>query len=403
MATQLWLERFADAETLSETSAFRIVACVDTQLERRVFVVTAGERAARPAARAALDRLFRAHHKPPHPIIAPAIERVDISGVPIVVFDFPARLDLEELSRLAGDHGWRIDHGAADGFSITLRDAIMASGACSDPVDGRGHFLGTFALGNVLFAVDGRHVLVGFGHNVVCHDERGRLSVRQRFFQAPEIAVGYPATAVADIVAMVAMTRTMMAFVNVHEAITRCLVGNNIQDDLELVGHIIWYETRVMRAATAARASYDEMVVVSNRIRELIRTRPDAAAFERAVAGLLLEGRPDLFAPRAKLQVARDGSWFVTNEGDRIEARGEPTAGAPPEGFRGAADRRAQSGLRGGGPAGSRLARGTNGPQLGHQPGLRGHQRAPQGGPGLAHREVAGGLSAEPEAEGRTY
>jgi hypothetical protein len=273
---------------------------------------------------AALDRLFRAHHNPPHPIIAPAIERVEISGVPIVIFDFPARLDLEELSRLAGDHGWRVDHGAADGFSITLRDAIMASGACSDPVDGRGHFLGTLALGNVLFAVDGRHVLVGFGHNVVCHDERGRLSVRQRFFQAPEIAVGYPATAIADIVAMVAMTRTMMAFVNVHEAITRCLAGNNLKDDLELVGHIIWYETRVMRTAASSRASYDEMVAVSNRIRELIRTRPDAAVFERAIARLLIEGRPDLFAPRATLQVARDGSWFAANGDGRVDLAGSP-------------------------------------------------------------------------------
>lgn len=320
--SDLWLGRYVDPVVLSETSAFRILGVFDPRLERRLTVVAAAEqRLAEGPARAdvaglgaALDRLYRAHHAPPHPVIAPAIERAEHEGVPFVVFDFPARLDFDRLLQIGLDAGWKADYDHADGYSTTLRDALLANEARVDPETGAPPRLHVFGHGNVLFAGDGRHVLLGLGHNVVVHDERGRLVVRSRFFQAPEIAVGGAPSLSSDLVGMIEMTRATMAFVNVKESIGRIIVGNSVGQDVELVRLVLWFESRVMRGQPSTRPPVHEIIAASNRIRALIGCVPDPEGFRAYVARMLASERPDLVAGGPALQVARDGSWFALGD-----------------------------------------------------------------------------------------
>jgi len=300
----LWLGRFVQTEVINATSAFRIVACLDVQADVRRTVVAAEPRAERGAAAVALDRLFAAHRDPAHPVIARAIERGDHEDTDYVVFDFPARLDFDHLLRLGLEGGWKAHYGQADGFSTTLRDALLVS-----PTR-----LGIFSHGNVLFAADGSHVLVGLGHNIAVHDERGRIVVRTRFFQAPEIAVGGAPTVCSDLVGMIEMTRATMAFVKVHEAIGRVITGNTLREDLELVRLILWFESRVMRGSPAKRPTVTEIMAVSTRIRALLGSVPDPDGFRVFVKEMLAAERPDLVEGGRTLKVARDATSFVLSD-----------------------------------------------------------------------------------------
>jgi len=171
--------------------------------------------------------------------------------------------------------------------------------------------LGAFAPANVLFAADGRHVLFGFGHNVIVHDSLGRIVVRGRFFQAPEVAVGGLPSIESDLIAMIEMTRSTMAFVSVHEALGRVLVGNTLREDVELARLVLWFETHVMRGVPTRRPSIDEIVAASNRIRTLINSNPDSAGFRTFIASMLATERPDVVADAPTLSIARDGSGFT--------------------------------------------------------------------------------------------
>lgn len=306
-----WLARFVHCETLTDNAAFLVVACIDATTQRRVFVVAADPRGPREASRVALDKLYAAHREPPHAIIAPAIERGDHGDVPFVVFDFPARLDFDRVLQIGLDSGRKAPYQMADGFSTTLRDALLASAERVDPETGHAICLGTFAHANVLFAADGRHVMFGFGFNVVVFDALGRMVVRGRFYQAPEVAVGGVPTASSDIIGMIEMTRPTLAFVNVHEALHRVLVGNTLGEDLELSKLLLWFETRVTRSSPAGRPAIAEIIATSNRIRALMGSVPDPAGFRTFVAAMLAEERPDLVAEAPALEVAADGSFTL--------------------------------------------------------------------------------------------
>lgn len=300
--SNLWLGRFVEPDVINDTSAFRVVGCRDASTGERFTVVAAEPRADRLEAQVrALDRLFEAHHDPAHPVIARAVERGVHESQAWVAFDFPARLDFDQLLLIGLEAGMRASYGEGDGFSLTLRDAILASRAR----------LGVFCHGNVLFAADGRHVVIGFGHNVCVHDEQGRIVVRRRFFQAPEIAVGGEPTASSDFVSMVAMTRGIMPLVRVKDGIARVLAGNSLREDAELVRHMLWFESRVM-ASPSLRPPLDEIFAVSNRIRALVGSVPDPEGFRELIARLLASERPDLAGGGRTLEVARDGSWFAS-------------------------------------------------------------------------------------------
>jgi len=307
--TQPWLERFVDACTISESNAFRVVGALDPALDRRVTVVVAREGVDRARAARALDRFHAAHRDPPHATIARAVARVTHQDGDYVVLDFPARLDLDALVVVAAEADWRVSFEAADGFSATIRDAMLLSGERHDE-DGRPRCLGTLGLGNVLFGSDGGHALIGYGHNVVCYDEHSRLVPRGRFFQAVEVLAGADPTSSSDLVALIRMSRTTLTFISIPEAIARCLRGSRLPEDAELSALLLRFEMSVVQSDPITRAPVPEILAMSQRIRALLGTRGDADAFRASVARLIAARRPDLLGTPRTIRVAHDHAWL---------------------------------------------------------------------------------------------
>lgn len=322
--TPLWLARFVRPAVISQNAAFRIVSATDATDGKLCVVVALEPRSQLELGRKALERLFHAHREPPYPVIVRALELAERDGVPHVVFDFPGRLDLDALLQIGADAGYRSSYAASDGFSISLRDALFASATRWDEERGRPMCLGPIALANVLFAADGSWALIGLGHNVVVHDEQGRVVVRNRFYQAPEIALGATPTRESDFIGLIEMTRSMMSFVKIAPAIGRVILGNSVSEDLELFRLIQWFEAHVMRAAPPLRPPIPRIIEVSNRIRQIVGCEPDAAAFKSFVGQLLAAERPDLFELGQVLRVGDDGQWFQRGGGECVDLARSP-------------------------------------------------------------------------------
>ncbi len=315
---QPWLGRFSDVETISATSAFRIASVVFTESGARGFVVAATSGTNHERSGLALDRLYRAHRDPPNPDIAHAILRAEHDGVPFVAFDFPARTDLDQLLHLGAAAGLRADYALGDGFSKALREALLASGARIDPIDQRPMCLGPMALSNVLFAADGSHTVLGFGHNVVVHDEHRVVVARGRVFQAVEVAVGQPPTPISDFVGLLEMTRAVVAWVDMPQAIRRVLSGNTLREDFELMRCALWFERKVLRGSPARRPPLAKILAMSQRVRDLLGVVPDREGFRSLAHRTIAAGRPELLQPTRSVAIARDGSWYVF-DGRRVD------------------------------------------------------------------------------------
>lgn len=276
-----------------------------------------------PLGRAALERMASAHRDPPHPTIAPTLELVHDESGPVVVLDVPGCIDLDGLLRISADAHVRATHAEADGFIVTLRDALLTT-AREPGRDPSNRHIGTLGFGNVIFAPDGRFFLVGLGHNVAIHDELGCVVARSRFFQAPEIAVRGEATERSDFVAVLMLLRSMMAFVDLDGSIVRAISGNSITEDVELVKLLLSIERNTVHANPSRRATIEQTIRASNRIRELIGVSPDASGFIRRIAGILAPEFPTACGEGdecedALLRVEPSGAWFDRNSGPRID------------------------------------------------------------------------------------
>ncbi|MFO0746539.1 MAG: helix-turn-helix domain-containing protein [Myxococcota bacterium] len=305
-----WLDRFVDCRPLTESAAFRIVGAFDLELDRRVTVVAAREGSDKALAAAALDRLFAAHRAPPHPSIAPSLLRARHADGDYASFDFPARVDLDTLIECASKAGWRARFEAADGFTSEIRGALLASAERRDDA-GRALCLGTFAPGNVAFAADGSHALVGFGHNVVCLDEHGRFVPRGRFFQAWEVVAGAEPTASSDLIAMIRMSRLLIAFAEVPERIANCLKSQVRPEDRELADLLMRFEMTVVQSSPPLRPPVPEILAMSQRIRDLLGVSVDVAGFRDQVARFIASERPDLLGTPRTMRVGPDAAWLV--------------------------------------------------------------------------------------------
>ena len=309
--------RFGELAPISATSAFRLSSARDRHTQRSVVLVEALRRT--PASERALRRLMQAHALPPHPAIAPTLEGEDFLADGMVVLDVPACVDLDGLVRVGADARSRATHSEADGFIVTVRDALLAS-AREPGRDPAARFIGTLCFGNLLFARDGRFWLVGLGHNTAVQDEHGALVARTRFFQAPEISVGGEASERSDFVAVLMLLRGMLAFVVINTSIARAISGNSLSEDIELVRRIIWIERHVVHANPNERASVEETIEVSNRVRELIGCRPDPAAFENRVALTLAKAYgPVDHAARPPLRTSVTGAFLERGQGPRVD------------------------------------------------------------------------------------
>lgn len=317
MSSSPWLDRFIKPVTISQNAAFRVVAVNDLTDGARRAVVVADARTDRALATRALTCFHAAHAEPPHPAIARSLGVQHHEDLPFVTLDFPAKIDLDQLLQI-GTAGYRSPYAAADGFSISLRDAIMASSRRLDD-SGQPMCIGPLALANVLFSADGSWTMIGFGHNVVVHDEHQRIVVRNRFYQAPEIALGARPTSDSDVIGLIEMTRSMMTFVAIGPALGRVILGTTLAEDVELFRLVHWFEGHVMRGPAASRPSIEQIIATSNRIRAIIGCVPDEAAFKVFVNRMLKAERPDFFEPGQLLRVGPDGSWFQRDGAERVD------------------------------------------------------------------------------------
>ena len=273
------------------------------------------------AARVAIELAHRAHSRIDHPVIAPACH-LDPSR-DYALCDCAARVDLAGLLAIARGPEPRIRHSEADGFIVALRDALFAAAEQEDPRDGGPCCIGTVGYGNVLFAPDGRFWLLGLGHNLPLADEHGRIGGRSTAFHAPEVAVGARSTKSSDFVALLLFARSLLPFMVLERSLVRIIAGNSIAEDLELLGKLVWFERRVVTAVPPDRASIEEAIATSNRIRQLLRVEPDVSSFHAAVAAILGDDPRLSTVSGTRIRVADDGS-FVESNGARalIPGRG---------------------------------------------------------------------------------
>lgn len=101
-------------------------------------------------------------------------------------------------------------------------------------------------------------------------------------------------------------------------------LGNSLSEDLELFRLIQWFEANIMRAAPPLRPPIPRIIEVSNRIRQIVGSVPDASAFRTFVAQLLSAQRPDLFELGQVLRVGHDGRWFQRGGAERVELERSP-------------------------------------------------------------------------------
>lgn len=309
----VWLDRFVDPRPISAEGAFRITAARDGRSGRAVVVVTAKpgsdpERSAR-----ALEAFFEAHRQEIHPVVARAVEHAsEARSGPFVVLDCPARFDLTHLLSLSRKTAMRATHGGADGFISTLRMGMMA--ASENPSVGP---LGTIGYPNVLFAADGRFWLIGFGHNVAIADENGRVGGPTAIFQAPEVAVGLPATASSDYVALILFMRSLMPFIEFAPTFLRILTGCSLAEDYELIQKVRWFDRELLGARADMRASVQEALAVSERIRELLGVTMDVDAFRAQVRSALERAGEEVAREASEWRVGPGAAWVETANGAR--------------------------------------------------------------------------------------
>ncbi len=302
--------RFEDFAPFRAHPAFEVRGAYDRKLERRVLIVSAALESRSECTREALARLHRAHHRPVHFAIAPAIEWLETTAGPWVIFDAPASCDLGDLVERATTLGVRATLSEADAFVIALRDAFVTRAAMMNaegrPVDALRHL----SYGNVLCGPGGWFGLLGFGHNVVLHDAGGSPNTDMRWFAAPEVARGEEGSLVGDVVAVLRMCESLVAQVELDPALERCRSGQPRDEDRELRDQLRWIERFVTETRPSERAPMQAATQVCDRLRELLGIWPDLAALRMRV-DRLVGGRTVLEPPApAALEIARDGTWF---------------------------------------------------------------------------------------------
>ncbi len=282
-----WLGRYEARSPIRTSGGFHLYTALSREATRRHVVAVGAPGADVAAVRRAFARVVEAHSRLSHRLIAPVAASGEHEGQPFVAFDCPATLDLETLLRLGRSVRAKFAHAHADGFIRDLRVALQAAHRSIDPVTKRATCIGSLACGNVLFAANGEHWLVGFGHNIVTRDAWGSHAGESVIFQAPEVAVGSPAVPTSDFVALVLFMRSMLGFVELELGVVRTLAGNTVREDFELARKIVWFERAVVAAPVERRATITEAVRVSDRIRELLGVVPDPAGFRTDVAAVL--------------------------------------------------------------------------------------------------------------------
>jgi hypothetical protein len=314
-----------EAFPIRRRDAFEVFGARRAADGRPCTVVMPGPEADPGAAAEALAELARVHALVEHPLVALPSASGEEEGRPFVEFDVPAIADATELIRLLPTAPRKIPYPAADAFIYCLRQALDAAHAATDPRTGRPSCLGRFSGGNVLVDAEGRWYLVGLGHNVACLDEHGVVDGTVASFHPPEISAGGAPSPGGDYVALITFMRSVLQYVALPRLIVDLLRGLVTASGGELAELFRWFERRVVAELPGERASVAEAVDVSERIRRILRTRPDPDAFAAYAAELLrdngLPPSPRALATGTALLVATDESW-VESGGERQKVGG---------------------------------------------------------------------------------
>jgi hypothetical protein len=111
------------------------------------------------------------------------------------------------------------------------------------------------------------------------------------------------------------LMRSMIPSMRFEPAVARVLIGRTLREDVELVKCILWIERRVMSASPTTRATIEEAIEVSNRIRALLGIVPDPEGFERLAAAALAALLPERVRVTGELRLTPDASRIEAPDG----------------------------------------------------------------------------------------
>lgn len=319
-----WLDRYVDPLPIRSRGAFHLVSARRHDDGAPRVVVVPGPSAERGRVAAALAEVERVHALVSHPLIPRVTARGEADETPFLELACDATLDGVECVRLLADSDRRIPYAASDGFIASLRVALQAAHAVTDPTTGAPICLGRLSPANLLFSPTGRWYLVGLGRNFPIEKDSGAMDGWAPFFQAPELVTGASPTPVGDYTALLLFMRSLLPFVEITGTLARFLRGEVGPEDFELLGLLQWFDRRILGEAPPLRPSIEEAVAVSDRIRALLGVTPDAELFVAHVASVIepREEAPSVVVgprdPRPPtLVVGADVAWFSVAGGER--------------------------------------------------------------------------------------
>jgi hypothetical protein len=311
MSEGTWLGRYRRVLPIRARDSFHLLSA-ETDDGPSV-VVVASPHAEAAQARRRLEAFAAAHSDIRHPAV-PRTRRAEVvDGTFVVELACDAALDGEELLRVRSDVAARIPYAIADGHITYLRQVLQVAHAA-------GYCLGRICYANMLFSLDGRAYLVGFGYNVVALRETGTVVGSSTVFQAPEVVAGADPSPIGDYVALLALMRSLTTHVEMLDALVRVMRGVVEARDFEVLRHLRWFETHVYAALPQERATIEEATAVAARIRELLGVTLDQSERDTYFRDLIARadaGTPVESGARRthELVVASDGSWFLGLDG----------------------------------------------------------------------------------------
>ncbi len=154
-----------------------------------------------------LAAVAAAHEAVHSPHIPPLEGRALDAAPPGLSFACAAERTAAQVIRERVAVGKRFHYGAAIAFNELLMDAVEAMHA-------RGFYLGAISWENVLIDPEGAAWLVGAGDNYPARAGAGAVPAAG-LIEAPEVMLGYPATAASDVFCLYGVLRSLLPFAEV--------------------------------------------------------------------------------------------------------------------------------------------------------------------------------------------
>ena len=318
-----FFDHYLDPMPIRARGAFQLVAVRRAADAQGAVLVLPGEKADASLVAAAFEEIERTHAVLDHPGIPRVTRRGEARKTPYLELACDAVVDAVEVTRLLADSGEKIPYGAADAFIAGLREALQAAHAAENPRGGGPVCIGRISPGNILYSKTGSTWIVGFGRNFPVEKADGSIDGSTNFFQALELATGGASSPAGDFVALLLFMRSVMAYVDMSGDVGRVLRGDIRPSDGPLIEALLWMEQNVVAQVPGRRATIAEAIAVSDRIRALVGSKPDAAGFAAFITQLLEQndagGRLDHAEPPGfrTLLLGPDATWVAGPDGQR--------------------------------------------------------------------------------------